>query len=127
MASDSTQRIFSSRCFWRDTMRDPRFGPFDARLTVILAITLFYFTIWTFALGLCAVAFFWVIGRFRLPLPSAMRFMRSWLAGPLRNAQPDAFIRSPIDYGFEVKPDLAPSIRMKDWSQVNKTHTAKQS
>lgn len=115
MPAEGKRRLFSSQCFWRETMRDPRVGPFDARLTVILAVTLFYFTVWTLILGVAGIAFFWAIARFRLPLPSAMRFARSWLAGPLRSGQPRAFVRSAIDYGFELRPDLAVAPRLKHW------------
>lgn len=109
--------IFGSSCFWRETMREPRFGPFDVRVTVLLGIALFYPALWTLTLALGGMTFLWAIARFRLPLPSAMRYVRSWLAGPWRPGQPSAFVRSPIDYGFELRKDLTPAIRMKDWSE----------
>jgi intracellular multiplication protein IcmT len=96
--------LFGKSCGWRETMRDPQIAIFDARLTVLLLISIFHVRIWTIALALAAVVFFWSIEYHRLPFPSALRFARNWLAGPIRRAVPRNQLRPMIDFGFEGRP-----------------------
>lgn len=73
---------------WRDAARTPRFFFMDAFAAFPLLLFLLHIRLWTFLLALGFIAFFAILERFKFTLPVFFRFVRSFLAGPLRMAKP---------------------------------------
>lgn len=96
--------IFGEPILWRHTIRSPRLSIFDARLIFLFVPLVFHFRLWTVGLLLAGVVVFAVIERAGLRFPSALRAIRSRLAGSARPAQPRAQYRAAVDFGFETHP-----------------------
>jgi site-specific recombinase len=82
--------LSSSDIEWRYTARRVRVGPFDAAV-VLPPLLLFAMRIrwWTFFLAIFTIMVLYVIELFfQLPLPVALRSIRSYLAGRRRYAVP---------------------------------------
>jgi len=92
--------IFGKNCRWRETMQIPRVGIFDFRIIPMVFILFLHLRVWTILLVIVSAMFFYIIEYYRLPFPSALRFFRSWLAGPFRPGRPMGRLRMPINYGF---------------------------
>ena len=73
---------------WRDAARTPRFYFMDAFSALPLLLFFLHMRLWTFILAIVFIAFFIVLERFKFTLPVFFRFIRSFLAGPLRTAKP---------------------------------------
>lgn len=73
---------------WRDSSRRPRFFMIDAYATFPLLIFFLHIKLWTFTLCLIVTIFFFILERFGFTLPIFKRFIRSYLAGPIRYARP---------------------------------------
>ncbi len=73
---------------WRDSSRTVRFWFIDSRACFPLLIFLLHIRLWTFLLALIAVLFFVVLERYGFTPEVFMRFMRSYIAGPRKIAQP---------------------------------------
>jgi intracellular multiplication protein IcmT len=73
---------------WRDTMRPCRFLMFPAWAAAPLLIFFLHWRWWTLIAAIASAILFWVLERFGLSVPAAMRFARSWVAGPYRPAVP---------------------------------------
>ena len=98
--------MFGEPIVWRDTIRSPRLLVFDARLIFFCALIVFHLRIWTVVALLVGVMVFWLIERAGLRFPSALRALRSRLAGATRPAMPRSLYRSAITTAFEGHPLL---------------------
>jgi intracellular multiplication protein IcmT len=84
---------------WRDSMRPTRFGPFDGRSVFPLILFAVHIALWTFALAVASAIVFWVLERKGLRVDSALRQVRSWLAGEPRPAVYSWKRRRMLDHG----------------------------
>lgn len=73
---------------WRDTSRTPRFFFMDAYAAFPLLLVLLHIRLWTFLTALAFMGFFIMLERFKFTPTVFFRFVRSFLAGPLRVAHP---------------------------------------
>jgi intracellular multiplication protein IcmT len=83
---------------WRDTFKPARFFPLDARAGLFVVAMLLHIRPWTITLTIVAIAAFWYLERLGMDFTSALRGMRSWLAGRIRPAQPEYKHRDPVDW-----------------------------
>jgi len=84
---------------WRDTYRPARFFFLDVRAGVVVLCTLVWIRPWTVAVAVMSVALAFYLERIGMSVPSAMRALRSHLAGRIRPALGYHKIRKPIDFG----------------------------
>lgn len=73
---------------WRDSARPVRLWLLDFRACFPLLLLLFHIRIWTFIVALIATVFFTALERYGFPLGVFFRWLRSYLAGPRKIAQP---------------------------------------
>lgn len=73
---------------WRDSARSVRFFFIDFRACFPLLLFLFHIRLWTFVLAVVATAFFAALERYGFSLIIFLRWMRSFVAGPRKIAQP---------------------------------------
>ena len=119
---NESHNIYGEPILWRDTMRSPRLAIFDARLIFFCFLPVLHFRVWTVTLLVFGVLTFWGIERAGLRFPSALRALRSRLAGATRPARPRAQYRSEISYAFEGHPLLPDRV----WSPVKRPAPAKE-
>ena len=79
---------FPSTAHWRDSARSARFFVVDARAAFPIFIFLMHIRVWTGILVLVSVTFFGVLERYGFTVPVFLRWLRSFLAGPMKSAQP---------------------------------------
>lgn len=93
-------RLISGSWHWRDSAREVRFLFFDARAGIILFFTLLHIRYWT--LGVCTliVLGFFLLERFGLTFPAALRKLRVFLIGNKRPAWVKMSRRPFHDYGI---------------------------
>jgi intracellular multiplication protein IcmT len=73
---------------WRDSARNVRFWIVDYRATFPLLILLFHIRLWTFIFAVVATVFFSLIERYGFTPIVFLRWMRAYVAGPRKIAQP---------------------------------------
>jgi intracellular multiplication protein IcmT len=73
---------------WRDSARNVRFWMVDSRAAFPLLIFLLHIRLWTFILAIVAMTFFGVLERYGFTVAVFLRFIRSFIAGPRKIAQP---------------------------------------
>ena len=73
---------------WRDSARNVRFFFIDFRASFPLLIFILHIRLWTFFLALLAMIFFGLLERFGFTLFVFLRWMRAYVAGPRKIAQP---------------------------------------
>ncbi|OGT37355.1 MAG: phosphoesterase [Gammaproteobacteria bacterium RIFCSPHIGHO2_12_FULL_38_14] len=73
---------------WRDSARNVKFFFIDSRATFPLLILLLHIRLWTFILALFAIAFFTLLERFGFTPGVFLRWVRAYVAGPRKVAQP---------------------------------------
>ena len=73
---------------WRDSARIPRFFLIDARSAFQLLLFLLHIRVWTFIFATVATIFFSVLERYGFTVAVFLRWLRSFLAGPRKMAQP---------------------------------------
>lgn len=73
---------------WRDSARNVRFWIVDFRACFPLLLMLFHIRIWTFVIAIFATLFFAALERYGFSVAVFLRWMRSYLAGPRKIAQP---------------------------------------
>lgn len=73
---------------WRDSARNVRFWFVDFRACFPLLFMLFHIRLWTFILAVIATLFFTLLERYGFSLAVFSRWVRSYLAGPRKIAQP---------------------------------------
>lgn len=83
---------------WRDTYRPARFFFLDVRAGILVLCMLIWIRPWTIALAVLAISLAWYLERIGLDVPSALRALRSYLAGTIRPALPFHKVRHEIDF-----------------------------
>lgn len=87
---------------WRDTYRPARFGPFNAWIAPMILLSLFplFWPRWLSIGATIAMAVFlyYFEKRRNMDVASAIRLIRSWVAGPERPARSHPKQRMKIDY-----------------------------
>lgn len=73
---------------WRDSARNVRFFFIDFRACFPLLLFLLHIRLWTFILAVIATAFFATLERYGFTPDVFMRWIRSFVAGPRKIAQP---------------------------------------
>lgn len=79
---------FSDSSHWRDSARSARFFMVDARAAFPLFLFLMHIKIWTGVLVLVSAIFFAIIEHYGFTVPVFLRWLRSFLAGNIKSAQP---------------------------------------
>ncbi len=73
---------------WRDSARSVRLFFLDFRACFPLLILLFHIRIWTFILAVIATVFFTALERYGFSLIVFLRWLRAFIAGNRKIAQP---------------------------------------
>ena len=73
---------------WRDSARNVRFFFIDFRATFPLLLLLIHIRLYTFIFALIAIGFFSVLERFGFTPIVFLRWLRAYVAGPRKIAQP---------------------------------------
>lgn len=73
---------------WRDSARTVRFFFIDFRAAFPLLFFLMHIRIWTFILAILAITFFALIDRYGFRVNVFLRWLRAFVAGPRKIAQP---------------------------------------
>lgn len=73
---------------WRDTARPVRFFFVDYRATFPILFFIVHIRIWTFLLAVAAMVFFAMVERYGFTVTVFMRWLRAYIAGPRKMAQP---------------------------------------
>jgi hypothetical protein len=69
---------------WRDSSRVPRLFFIDARVFIVIAVSFFYFRVWTLSLDIILIIFFVVLYKLRITLTVFTRLLRTLLLGKQR-------------------------------------------
>jgi len=73
---------------WRDSARPVRLWFVDFRAVFPLMLFLLHIRLWAFILALTTTLFFAMLERFGFTVAVFMRWLRSYIAGPRKIAQP---------------------------------------
>lgn len=73
---------------WRDSARNVRLWFIDFRACFPLLFLLLHIRIWTFILAIFAIIFFTTLERFGFTPTVFLRWLRAYIAGPRKIAQP---------------------------------------
>ena len=73
---------------WRDTARNVKFFFVDFRACFPLLFFLLHIRLWTFVLAVVTTTFFAMLGRYGFTVPVFLRWLRAFVAGPRKIAQP---------------------------------------
>jgi len=73
---------------WRDSARNVRLWLVDFRACFPLLIFLFHIRLWTFIVALVTTIFFAFLERYGFSVAVFLRYLRSFVAGPRKVAQP---------------------------------------
>lgn len=79
---------FSSTAHWRDSGRNPRFFLVDARAAFPIFLFLMHIKVWTGMLVLFSAAFFGILEHYGFTVPVFLRWLRCFVAGPIKSSQP---------------------------------------
>lgn len=79
---------FSPTSHWRDSARTARFFIVDARAAFPLFLFLMHIRVWTGIVVLVSIVFFGIVEHYGFTIPVFLRFLRSFLAGPIKTSQP---------------------------------------
>ncbi|HEY1097011.1 MAG TPA: IcmT/TraK family protein [Alphaproteobacteria bacterium] len=84
---------------WRNTARPARFFGVDARACLVVLLFLVHIRVWTLVLMVVVLALSFILERFGMTLPVAMRRVRLFCAGPYRRALVKSSTRRFTDRG----------------------------
>lgn len=73
---------------WRDSARNVRFFIVDFRATFPLLLFLMHIRMWTFVFAVTTTLFFGAIEHYGFSMAVFSRWLRSYIAGPRKIAQP---------------------------------------
>ena len=73
---------------WRDSARNVRFWIVDYRASFPLLIMLVHIRLWTFMIAIVCMVFFAGLERYGFTVAVFSRWLRSYIAGPRKIAQP---------------------------------------
>jgi intracellular multiplication protein IcmT len=79
---------FSESAHWRDSSRSARFFMVDARAAFPIFLFLMHIHIWTALLVVFSATFFGIIEHYGFTVPVFLRWLRSFMAGPVKSAYP---------------------------------------
>ncbi len=79
---------FSASAHWRDSARNPRFFMVDARAAFPIFLFLMHIRIWTGLLVIVSAIFFGILEHYGFTVPVFLRWIRGFIAGPVKSAQP---------------------------------------
>jgi intracellular multiplication protein IcmT len=82
------QENFRPDTHWRDSARTARFWIFDAPACFPVLLALLHIRWWTFGLAIFAVLFFTLLNRRGFTVVVFFRWLRTFLAGPVKKAKP---------------------------------------
>ncbi|NBX84541.1 MAG: phosphoesterase [Gammaproteobacteria bacterium] len=83
---------FPPTAHWRDSARSPRFFMIDARASFSILLFLLHISATTGMFVVVSSAFFSILEHFGFSLPVFFRWVRVFLAGPIRISQPWWFL-----------------------------------
>ncbi len=78
----------SSDAHWRDSARQARFFFVDAAAAFPILLALLHIKLWTISLAISCMIFFAILERFKFTIPVFFRWLRSFIAGPIKLARP---------------------------------------
>jgi len=73
---------------WRDSARNVRFWFIDFRACFPLLVFLLHIRLWTFILAVFTTVFFSALERYGFTPAVFLRWLRAYIAGPVKVAQP---------------------------------------
>jgi intracellular multiplication protein IcmT len=73
---------------WRDSARPVRLWFIDFRACFPLLVLIFHIKLWTFLMAVVFVSFFALLERYGFSLIVFLRWLRSFISGPRKIAQP---------------------------------------
>jgi intracellular multiplication protein IcmT len=73
---------------WRDSARNVRFFIVDFRATFPLLILILHIRLWTFLVAVVTTVLFSLLERWGFTVAIFLRFLRAYIAGPRKIAQP---------------------------------------
>lgn len=79
---------FSATSHWRDSARSARFFIVDARAAFPVFLFLMHIRVWTGLLVLVSSIVFVVVEHYGFTVPVFLRWIRTFLAGRMKSAQP---------------------------------------
>lgn len=79
---------FAATSHWRDTARSARFFIVDARAAFPVFLFLMHIRVWTGLLVLVSSICFVVVEHYGFTVPVFLRWIRTFLAGRMKSAQP---------------------------------------
>lgn len=79
---------FSPTSHWRDSARTARFFMVDARAAFPIFIFLMHIRVWTGMIVILSAVFFAIIEHYGFTVPVFLRWIRSFVAGPVKSSQP---------------------------------------
>lgn len=80
--------LLTSDAHWRDSARPARFWMVDARAAFPLFFFFIHIRMWTFLLVVFSMTFFSYVERKGYTVPVFLRWLRQWIAGPIKMARP---------------------------------------
>lgn len=80
--------IPESDAHWRDSARQARFFFVDAYAAFPILLMLLHIRVWTFLLAIGFMIFFAILERFKFTVPVFFRWLRNFMAGPIKIAKP---------------------------------------
>ena len=81
-------KTFSPSAHWRDSARNPRFFIVDARAAFAILLFLVHIAVWTGLLVIFNLTFFAIVEHYGFTIPVFFRWVRTFLAGPVKLSQP---------------------------------------
>ncbi len=78
----------SSDAHWRDSARQARFFFVDAYAAFPILLTLLHIKLWTILMAIGFMVFFAILERFKFTVPVFFRWLRAFMAGPIKLARP---------------------------------------
>ncbi len=79
---------FGPSAHWRDSARNPRFFIVDARAAFPIFFFLMHIRLWTGVLVVVSAVFFGVLEHYGFTVPVFLRWIRGFVAGPVKSSQP---------------------------------------
>lgn len=84
---------------WRDSYRQPKLGPIDAKITFFILITAIHFTYWTAGITIAFACFLYFFERRRnMDFQASVRMLRMYAMGTSRPPLPPHKRHYRIDY-----------------------------
>ena len=79
---------FNPNASWRDSARAIKFFIWDGKAVFPMALFFIHIRLWTFIVALVAVIFFSILNRYGFSPVVFGRWLRGFIAGPVKSAEP---------------------------------------